>query len=308
MTESSISDEDLAEFRFQSFYEDVIETTAPQNRESLTERRRRAIPGDPEMLFTRGALREAVGIAALAVASGFFPREAFTRMLEYGDIPTLIAGDIDPSPTESDDGVPYPIFTLPDRDYALALSQAELELEDPATQAVSEMVATYTSLARQIDRANYLRRFNAELLFASTERWESEVQAFADSARAWIERRVDMGEAIWPAEGLDSYFDFAEDLGATVVTEPSGAISAIRIPPVLSDDDGAEVDILAQALFSRSLLPITGWRFGGPSGSSFSDLVIGRINELQLMVSTVSVAVYTEGRWRVRPEIRARFA
>ena len=304
MPESSVSDEALAEFRFQSFYEDVIEAAAPQDAGSRLERRRRTIVNDPEILFMRGELREAVGIAALGVAAGVFPREPFTRMLEYGDIPGLVAGYFDPESADpGNEVVPYPIYTLPDKNYALILS--DLDMGEDRTNAVPEMVATYASLMRQVHRASYQRRFNAELLFASAERWQSAVKTFADSTRAWFDRRVDIGDAIWLPDGLDSYFDLAEDLGASVLLRPSGDISEFRVTRALTENGVDNIDIVLEAILSRSLLPFTAWRFGGASGGDLALLVVERTNGLQELVSSVSRGIYTEAGWPVRSEIRA---
>ena len=279
--------EDLTEFRFQIFYEDTIRP--------LIERREPRI-GIPLDIFEFGELREATAVAALAVACGVLPREPFRAMLESHDIQSMLSGDLD----QTDMGVtslPPPITELPD--WGNVLEWSEIDMGSRLIPLMSALTATYASLMRQVHRNEFQRDFNAELLFSSEDSWQVKLRQLASSARNRFPAYGRLDDTIWVAEGLDSYLDLAEDLGAATHGDETGRVSHFYV----GDAGPMGTDDVKQMIELGELLPLMAWRFGG---AALADTVSQRVRSVEdviiRLVAEVDIQQLGTGRYELREQ------
>jgi len=274
----TIDNNSLAAFRFQVFCEDIIYPLVGEQ-----------VDLDENMsLFVCGELREAVAMAALGVACGLYPRELFSRMLDM-----TVRDKLDGTWHQfrfagryPEGWPPPPINDLPNSDDVLTWSRAEVY--EATIGAMPEVMDSYTSLMRQVRRNDFHRKFNAELLFAKDETWQEEVRALRSAMIPWITGAVEEPECIWLPEGLDSFFDLAEDLGINVETSTSGEFVGFKQPHPIG---ALNAEIVGRMAASDSLRSLTAWRFGG---ATYAERVTQRVLDLQSLVSAI-VAIVESG-------------
>jgi len=272
MTNQPASDEDLVLFRFQIFYEDTIRPLVERDIPFV-----RLLPpqhvGPPLDVFEIGELREATAIAALAVAGGVLPRQPFRTMLESRNIRRMLSGELGRTFSVESPSLPPPITELPDLPDVLDWS--EIDLGGNLIPLMPALTTKYSSLMRQVRRNAFQRRFNAELLFSSDESWQLGMLASGPSNRfpAW----EDEDNSIWLAEGLDSYLDLADDLGAVPRPDESGYVSHFDV----GEAGTMQPDDVQKMIGRRSLLPLMAWRFGG---ATVADTVSRRVRSVEEMI------------------------
>lgn len=279
----TIDNDSLAAFRFQDFFEDVIIPVLP---------RTRAFPTyDSLGTFAIGELREAVAVTALGTACNIFPRELFEAMLR--DFRFLLNGEYQRSGSVQriPEYPPPPVSDLPDSNRALEWSRTELQYD--TIQAMPEIMENYASLMRQVHRNDSHRLFNARLIFAQEERWQEDIRPFQSTMIPWITGAINEPESAWLPEGLDSFFDLAEDLGVTVHISASGQFVGFDFRTA-TDIDIASLSpggpqIIARAIAElNSMLPLMTWRFGG---QIHAEQVVERVASIQSLTSTLVAMV-----------------
>jgi len=285
-----VSTQDLMMFRFQTFYEDTIRSLVQGHRPDI---------GTPLYNFEFGELREATAIGALAVACGVLPRQPFRTMLESPDIKERLLGNPDRRHM-SVKPLPPPITELPDWENVLEWS--EIDMDEKLIPLMPALTATYASLMRQIRRDKFQRSFNATLLFSPEDNWQGELGALSSGTRNWFPARGSMDDATWLAEGLDSYLDLADDLGAASLADASGHVADFHVGkagPMGTDDVKEMIEL-------RQLLPLMAWRFGGAAlphkvslrVRSLEDVIEGLVAELDIH-ATVETQRLGTGRYEV---------
>lgn len=294
MTDPSASTEDLMLFRFQIFYEDTIGPLDYERPGTGTD------TGTPLDIFEIGELREASAVAALAVAAGVFPHGPFNTMLESPGIKRRLSGNLNltvmlgPSTPATIMEPPPPITALPDMEGIQRWS--EINLDKNLVPRIPPLINEYSSLIRQVRRNEMQRPFNSELLFATSDGWQAELEILAASGRNWFPPWGNVEYSIGAADGLDSYLDLADDLGAAV-TDASGHTAIFNIDQVGTVD----MHDAERMIRSDSLLPLMAWRFGG---TDLADAVRQRVRSLEDviegLVAEVDVERLQAGRYEPR--------
>lgn len=295
MTDPSASSDDLMLFRFQIFYEDTVRSLLGQSVQAEHF-------GTSLDIFEVGELREATAVAALAVAGGVLPRQPFNTMLESPNVKRMLSGNLD-ALVPLDTSPPYrliiqplpPITELPDQENVLQWSEIDLDRE--LIPLIPFLATKYSSLMRQVHRNAFQRRFNAELLFSTEDRWQTELRTLAFGARNWFPAWGNVENSIWLADGLDSYLDLAEDLAAAAPPDASGHVSYFNV----GEAGTMGTHDVKNMIERRSLLPLMAWRFGG---AAIADTVSRRVRSLEDviagLVAEVDVEQLRAGRYEPR--------
>src|ERR1700722_717323 len=282
----TIDESSLAEFRFQIFQEDVLDPLI-----KLDSKERGDTGYENFYAFACGELREAVTMASLGAAYGVYPRDQFSTMLDNSYVRARIDGEFHGPEGRPRHWPPTPVDGLPDGNDALLWTQHEVP--DNQTNTVGGLLDTYSSVMRQVRRNEFERRFNAELLFAEDEVWQEEVRMLQSAVIPWVTGAIDEPQCMWLPEGLDSFLDFAVDVGVQIDKTVSGEFEGFDWP-YYRWADLKESDAYGIIIGRSSLFRVTEWRFGGPSRH---EQVTERVRQLQGLISEIVTAVKYRLEW-----------